>query len=119
MALIFLFSAQASSGGHDLFEYLTRKLGHVIEYTALTYLWWRAFLGLGVGRDVRAALAPAVAIALVYAASDEFHQTFVRGRHGRPVDVLIDAIGMAIVAFAVTKAYGRRRTLGPSRPSAA
>jgi VanZ family protein len=119
MAMIFLFSAQESSGGHDVFDFLTRKLAHVIEYTALTYLWWRAFRGLEVGRDLRAALAPAIAIALVYAASDEFHQTFVRGRHGTPVDVLIDAIGMAIVAFAVIRAYGRRRALGPSRPSAA
>jgi VanZ family protein len=119
MALIFLLSSQQSSGQHDFFEYLTRKIGHVIEYTALTYFWWRAFRGLGVGRDARSALAPAIAIALAYAASDEFHQTFVHGRHGTPVDVLIDAIGMAIVAVAVTRVYGRRRALGPSRPSAA
>jgi VanZ family protein len=119
MAVIFLLSAQESSGGHDLFELLTRKLAHVTEYSALTYCWWRAFRGLGIGRDARSTLAPAIAIALAYAATDEFHQTFVRGRHGTPVDVLIDAIGMAIVTVAVTRSYARRRTLGPSRPSAA
>jgi VanZ family protein len=119
MTVIFLFSAQESSGGHDLVELLTRKLAHVIEYATLTFCWWRAFRGLGAGRDLRAALAPAIAIALAYAATDEFHQTFVRGRHGTPVDVLIDAIGMTIVAVVLTRTYGRRRARGPSRPSAA
>jgi VanZ family protein len=38
----------------------------------------------------------AVALAVAYAGSDEFHQTFVRGRHGSPIDVGIDAIGALI-----------------------
>ena len=38
------------------------------------------------------------AISLVYAVTDEFHQTFVDGRNGTPVDVLIDSIGIAIAA---------------------
>jgi VanZ family protein len=36
----------------------------------------------------------AFALATLYAASDEFHQTFVRGRMGSPIDVAIDAIGV-------------------------
>ena len=36
---------------------------------------------------------PVVAITLAYVVTDEFHQTFVEGRHGTPVDVLIDAAG--------------------------
>jgi VanZ family protein len=114
MAAIFLLSAQTSGGDHDLFTLLTRKLGHVTEYAVLTFCWWRAFTGLGTPRDPRAAIFLAVSIALVYAASDEFHQTFVSGRVGTPVDVAIDSIGMTIAAV-----YARRRTLGPSRPSAA
>ena len=114
MAVIFFGSAQTSSGEHDLFALLTRKLGHITEYAVLTFCWWRAFTGLGVSRDPRSAIFLAASIALVYAASDEFHQTFVSGRKGTPVDVAIDSIGITIAVV-----YARRRTLGPSRPSAA
>jgi VanZ like protein len=114
MAAIFFLSAQTSSGDHDLFSLLTRKLGHVTEYAVLTFCWWRAFSGLGTARDPRSAIFLAVAIALVYSVTDEFHQTFVGGRNGTPVDVVIDLVGMTIAAV-----YARRRTLGPSRPSAA
>jgi VanZ family protein len=114
MAVIFLLSAQTSSGEHDLFSLLTRKLGHVTEYALLTFFWWRAFVGLGIPRDPRPAIFLAASIALVYAASDEFHQTFVSGRKGTPVDVVIDSVGITIAVV-----YARRRTLGPSRPSAA
>jgi VanZ family protein len=53
---------------------------------------------------------------VLYAGTDEFHQTFIDGRHGTPVDVAIDAIGMAIAALVI---YARRRMRGPSRPMAA
>ena len=119
MAAIFFLSAQPSSGEHTLFGLLLRKLGHVTEYAVLTLCWWRALRGLGVSRENRIAIALAVALALAYAATDEFHQTFVSGRHGTPVDVLIDSIGMTIAATLAARAYARRRSLGPSRPSAA
>lgn len=50
-------------------------------------------------------------LALVYAISDEFHQTFVRDRHGSPVDVLIDAIGI-ITGFLLWK-YTRKQLRKP------
>jgi VanZ family protein len=114
MGAIFFLSAQPSGGDHGVIDLLLRKLGHVTEYTVLTLCWWRALRGLGMARDNRSVVALAVAIALAFSASDEFHQTFVDGRHGTPVDVLIDAIGMTLAAV-----YARRRSLGPSRPSAA
>src|SRR6266542_2711059 len=119
MAVIFFLSPQESGGAHGVFDLLLRKLAHVTEYAALTLCWWRALRGLGVSRENRVAIALAIGIALAYSASDEFHQTFVRGRHGTPVDVLIDSIGMTIAAAIASRAYARRRSLGPSRPSAA
>jgi len=114
MGVIFLLSAQPGLSSHTQFDFVLRKLAHVTEYGVLTLCWWRALRGLGATRDNRAAVLLAVLIALAYSASDEFHQSFVRDRHGTPVDVLIDAIGMTIAAV-----YARRRSLGPSRPSAA
>jgi VanZ family protein len=119
MAVIFFLSAQPSSGHHTPLEVVLRKLAHVTEYTLLTLCWWRALRGLAVSRSNRLLVGIAVGLALGYSASDEFHQTFVSGRHGTPVDVLIDSIGMTIAAVLATRLYARRRTLGPSRPSAA
>jgi hypothetical protein len=114
MATIFFLSAQPSTGDHGVLDLLLRKLAHVTEYAVLTLCWWRAFRGLGVSGAGHASIALAVGAALAYSISDEFHQTFVDGRHGTPVDVLIDSIGMTLAAL-----YARRRSLGPSRPSAA
>ena len=53
-------------------------------------------------------------IALAYACTDEFHQTFVSGRTGTPVDVGVDAIGMAIAALLI-----RARRRPPAEPGIA
>jgi VanZ family protein len=120
MAVIFLLSAQSADPDHPLWEVLVRKLAHVTEYFVLTLAWWRAFSGLSSRVSMSQALAGAVAVSLLYASSDEFHQTFVGGRHGTPVDVLIDTIGVALACWLVSaQARRRRRTVGPSRPSAA
>jgi VanZ family protein len=91
MALIFALSAQpnlnSGLGGWDL---ILRKLAHMTEYGLLWLLWWRAL-----GYRLPAAAA---AITLGYAATDEWHQTMVTGRHGTPVDVLIDGAGVAVAA---------------------
>jgi VanZ family protein len=98
MGMIFYFSAQSSTGDHPWWDVILRKLGHVTGYALLTALWAWALQGI-----VRRPLLVAVCIAFAYACTDEFHQTFVSGRTGTPVDVGIDAIGMAIAAFLIGK----------------
>jgi VanZ family protein len=86
-ALIFAFSSipdlGTGLGGWDL---LLRKLAHTAEYAVLGALLLRA--------TGRAGLA--VLLGTLYAASDEVHQSFVAGRMGSPVDVAIDAVGVAL-----------------------
>src|SRR3712207_3497591 len=97
MAVVLGLSAQPDlSSGLGTADLILRKIAHMAEYGLLVFLWWRA---LRTVTSARAALIAAVAIGLLYAASDELHQSFVEGRHGTPVDVLIDAVGMAAVAF--------------------
>jgi VanZ family protein len=91
MGLIFYLSAQPAGGDHAWWVIVVRKLGHVTGYALLTALWAWALQGV-----VKRPVLIAVCIALVYACTDEIHQTFVRGRNGSPVDVAVDAIGMAI-----------------------
>ena len=97
MALIFFLSAQPDlSSGLGTWDTVLRKLAHMTEYGLLWFLWWRA---LGYGNP----LVPA-AIAIGYAITDELHQTTVEGRHGTPVDVLIDSVGVALAYAAARRA---------------
>src|ERR671931_692280 len=100
MGVIFYLSAQPSTGEHAWWVVIFRKFGHVSGYALLTALWWWALRPL-----TRRPLLIAVGIAFAYACTDEFHQTFVHGRTGTPVDVGIDSIGMAI-ALALISARG-------------
>jgi len=106
MALIFAFSALPSDGDdHGPLVLVLRKLTHFGEYFALTALWWWA-LRTRIGG--RRALAPALAIAIGYAVTDEIHQTFVDGRVGTWRDVLIDSAGAFAAAWLI------RRSLDPA-----
>jgi VanZ family protein len=106
MGLIFFLSGQPSDNvDRAWWDVALRKLAHVTEYAVLTILWWRALRSLG----VHAALPAAIAISLLYAFTDEFHQTFVDGRRGTPVDVAIDSIGITIAALAAVASTSRSR----------
>jgi VanZ family protein len=97
MAVIFALSAQPSlDSGLGLADEIGRKLVHFAEYALLTFLWWRA---LRTRMDRRSAALLALGISSLYAASDEFHQSFVTGRSGSPADWAIDTAGAAVVAL--------------------
>jgi VanZ family protein len=86
-AVIFTLSSIPSlSTGLGMWDTVLRKGAHVTEYAILGGLLYRAL-----GRE-----ALALAVGIAYAASDELHQHFVRGRHASPVDVAIDAVGLAV-----------------------
>jgi VanZ family protein len=86
-AVIFAFSSIPNLGtGLGTWDYVLRKAAHTAEYALLGWLLLRA---------VRSAPL-ALALASLYAVTDEFHQTFVTGRHGSPVDWLIDTAGAAV-----------------------
>lgn len=100
MGLIFYLSAQADlSSGLGPWDLYLRKAAHMTEF-GLLFLLWRRALG-------ERAL-PAALISIAYAATDEYHQTLVTGRHGAPVDVLIDATGVAL-AYVLLSRRGRPR----------
>jgi VanZ family protein len=86
-AVIFAFSSIPSlSSGLGTWDTILRKVAHVTEYAVLGGLLYRAL-----GREPLA-----LAAGVAYAATDELHQHFVRGRHASPVDVAIDAVGVAV-----------------------
>lgn len=93
MAIIFWFSSQPS----DAFFYFGRldvaikKTGHAIGYAILAASYW---YGLEFRRDRRWI---AWMLAVLYAVTDEIHQSFVPGRHPSVWDVVIyDNLGALI-----------------------
>jgi VanZ family protein len=103
MAAIFFLSAQPDlNSGLGTWDTILRKIAHMAEFGLLWWLWWRAL-----GRCERATWV-AAAIAIAYAISDEYHQHFVEGRVGSPVDVVIDSAGVALAIVAVRVAKRRR-----------
>ena len=77
------------------------KLGHVVEYAVLGFLIFP--LTSGRGRPI----LYAVLLSTAYAATDEFHQLFTPGRHGSPLDVLIDSFGSTVGSYLAVR-WSRR-----------
>jgi MYXO-CTERM domain-containing protein len=97
--MIFALSSIPSlDSGLGSWDLVLRKLGHACEYAVLAVLLVRA-----VGRS-----GLALALAIAYAAGDELHQHFVRGRIGSPRDIAIDAAGALAGLFAL--GHRRRRS---------
>ena len=95
-AMIFLASNQpglavSDDPGVDL---PVRHVAHIVVYAGLTLLITWALAG-GRYPSTRTAIAAALA-ALAYGVTDEWHQTMVPTRSGRPEDLLWDAIGAAV-----------------------
>lgn len=70
---------------------------HVLEYFLLTLLFARSLRLIGRFSGFRS-IAVSLAFSICYAASDEYHQTFVPGRGGRISDVMIDTIGVSLAS---------------------
>ncbi len=97
--LIFVFSSVPDLGtGLGGWDLVLRKLAHMAEYAVLGALLLRATDRSGL----------AVALGTLYAVSDEVHQVFVPGRAGSPVDVAIDAVGVALGVLSWQSLRARR-----------
>lgn len=84
--------AEMSPQALSLLELFVRKAAHMTEYAILALLLCHALRLSGARRPARWALLACLA----YAATDEFHQSFVGGRGPSPVDVMIDTAGAAL-----------------------
>ena len=100
MGFIFTLSSRHSVevSSEYIVNFLIFKTLHVIEYATLYLLLFRGFYAY---RDKKVPfeliLMKTAIWALLYAASDEFHQTLTPHRDGNPRDVLIDSIGIFLM----------------------
>lgn len=94
MLVIFAFSSRTSNelpnfGGWD---YFVKKSAHGVGYGLLALAYLRAL--------PKRNYVLAWFLAVLYSATDEFHQSFVPGRHAAITDVLVfDNLGAMIALF--------------------
>jgi VanZ family protein len=107
LGLIFVLSHQ--EGGKIRTPGPSDKLIHVVEYVpvgVLAFRWWvhrnRSRRGSAAG------LALIVFLGLLFAITDEAHQSFVPGRSADWLDVVADAAGVAIGGLIYLR-LGRRQ----------
>ncbi len=116
MAIIFGFSSIPSDemphfGG---FDFSVKKLGHALGYALLAIAYLRALRSTADGTTpwktfiARHAFALAWVLAVLYAGTDEFHQSFVPGRNSSIWDVLVfDNLG-ALTGLLAFRAFNKK-----------
>ncbi len=75
------------------------KFAHMIAYAVLTWLWWRAISPQR--KTTWPIVLTALGLTILFGISDEIHQLFVPGRHGRIADVLFDSAGALMMILLI------------------
>ncbi len=91
--LRWLSQGRLSEDAIGLIHFLIRKLAHLTEYAILAVLTWNALRLSLAAASMRRLCGLAVLVSALYAASDEFHQSFTPSREATVRDVLIDTAG--------------------------
>lgn len=99
------FLASLNAYQLDCLDYALRKSAHFVEYLFLTLLAFRA-MQYGRPRLRGRVFLGALLLGVLYAASDEIHQVFVRDRSPAVRDVLIDSSGAAFALLLLLVWFG-------------
>jgi VanZ family protein len=87
----------ASAPTIETIHFLIRKGSHLAEYAIFAALLWRAIhYGTQLYASFRFEALLVFFLALIYAAGDEYHQSFVETRGSSAGDVLIDVGGILL-----------------------
>ena len=98
--IIFIFSSQSSLASLDLsiLDFIFKKSAHMFVYFVLYFLLYRAISKTVNQKYQKHFWIFTFILCLVYAFSDEFHQSLVPGRQPTFRDVGYDSLGM-LLAF--------------------
>lgn len=106
MGAIFWFSAHTAADlpNFDWADAIVKKSGHVIGYALLAFFYWYA---LGMDKNKRWL---AWLLAILYALTDEYHQSYIAGRHPSIWDVMIfDDLGALLALWLATRNSKQKR----------
>ncbi len=116
MSFIFFMSAQPKDStlmpDYGMYDLIVKKGAHLMCYALLALSFVRGLCSDRPARRVDYVFA--LLLTVLYAISDEYHQTFVPGREGRWQDVLIDTTGASVALAAL---YAWKAHTAQSRPA--
>jgi VanZ family protein len=95
-----------------------RRIAHLAEYAILATLLWRALRGTFSRMSRFAVSSITFLVAASFAASDEYHQSFMPSRTGSVHDVAIDCLGAlaaVLVCVMISRARGAKVGSASSR----
>lgn len=95
-----------------IWDFPIRKLAHMTEFGILAVLLFGAIKYYTQINTMKKRYLCAWLAAVVYAASDEFHQLFVPDRSGNLFDICVDAFGVSVALvflYLLRRIYGRIR----------
>jgi VanZ family protein len=105
--LLWLFP-NLSAGTLNLVHFLIRKSGHLTEYAIFAWLTARAFRTSSQALLRNRWFWASLLLVVVYALSDEFHQSFYPSRTASIYDSMIDSVG-GFVALLIVWLRGKTR----------
>ena len=106
MVVIFSFSSvpSAEMPNFGLMDFIIKKGGHALGYGLLALTYLRGLRGQHPRRsEFTQTMLIAWILSVLYSATDEFHQSFVPGRHPAITDVMIDSVGAAVALILAHK----------------
>jgi VanZ family protein len=90
-----------------------RKCAHVTEYAILALLLWRALRSIpALSMKISISFGAVLVGSALFAASDEFHQSFVKSRTPSVRDVLLDVAGASLgllIGASFTRRHSKKR----------
>ena len=108
-AVLRFFAPKMSAREINVIHAIVRKSAHLIEYFIMGILFFRAYRGPSVERwEWKWSLYALLSLA-IWAAGDEFHQSFVSTRTASVRDVLIDTAGGVLAQLAMIFKNGFRK----------
>ncbi|MBN1451104.1 MAG: VanZ family protein [Anaerolineales bacterium] len=109
MAVIFIFSSLPSAElpNFNWADRIVKKGGHALGYGLLAFAYLRGLKGEN-SRVSSRQLMVAWLMAVLYSATDEFHQSFTPGRHPAVTDVMIDALGAGLALILAVRYYKQK-----------
>ena len=103
MGLIFYSSSRSVAKVTQICwpDFVVKKLAHIAEYATLSLLLYRGFMASGFKSGKAGVYA--IVLSIIYAISDELHQSFTPGREPRVRDIIFDTIGAGLAIYCFRK----------------
>ena len=101
LAIVYISSIPDQSlwGNGALCERIISNLAHIPAYALLSFLWLKSFAG-STSRNHIITSSFILGGLMLFAISDEFHQSFVPGRSASFMDIALDLIGIILGLWA-------------------